>query len=1342
MSQKAVYFINSGFSGPTSRSSMATRDYMPAARKSPADLHPLASHHSRFVSRSLHCWRVRRCDKQLSSFLLGSVASSTPWPTPSPPSAHLTCSLHNTRCNEFPTNSALGPSGLVSRGHFSATSAHNEQDLQRKRYHFPFTTNAQSSVASFSVTAFSPTSTSFATCLASRTSTRAASATDITATAPSPIQPPPQPPPQGQLPGHSFTLTAADLAAIVSYAFDHDGAMPADVSTSGLLNAVRTSSTQGLRVVTAAEAKTATATAASATEGVGSRSDFSSSSTDSISSLVVEDEAVRRTVYGGNFLPPPHEVTFWELVGEALQDFTVQALLASGLLSLGLAAFNAPPQQPTATATPSLATATAAANPSEWVEGAAILGTVALVVAVSAATGYSKESKFRQLNSMRREEQVRVVRGGAPPTPLPASQLLVGDLVLVEAGDILQADGVLVSGGEIRLDQSHLTGESDDVIRIPETATLIATAAISNSGSTTTASTEATASPPASPAAAPIVFSGSKVLEGYGSMVVLAVGPYSQQGSINAALLSSSSQATGSLLSQPQQRRRRRRHRRSKTGGGVNGRSGVLAAAATAIATVSSVASYDGGSGGGAGIVYNDGLVGGGSDSCTASTTATESLANKSRAPVASASIDDLGAAGEGGGGGGGGVEEGESSGLRAETFLTQKLQVLAQRIGAFGVAAATAVFAVNAIALTSQLAAAGLLLGAGGRGGLSCGSVSCTDVVKAYLDLFVTSITILVVAVPEGLPLAVTLALAFSVHRMLEDRNLVRQLGACETMGAVTTICSDKTGTLTSNAMRVVRLWAAGGSWRVVGSERERTEDVVWRQDDNSSGNRDSSTGPNNMEAPRHNPVARLIPLALPRTDRNQPGDQQQQQRLQLERELPVAVQRLLTQGLVLNSTACLWRNPHTGRISRSSSSNSGSGTVGGRAGDGGGGGGGARGGGGSPTESALLELPYILGWDRRCFALPHPMHGSSDGSSDSNSHVQLHHPTGLGRVIQLLPFSSQRKRMSVVVEVGAAAAAATPAVQPSSTPMLASSSPLSPPLGCNTEHGCHITPGAGAGNCHDEMVAVRVWTKGAAELVMQRCRWRLAAAGTMGAAATGAAATAAAAKGQRPEEEDEMPVISLDEGERERLLQGFTAGGGGSLRVLALAYRDMQLHRQNVRQSLGHAATTVSTATAAGLHVVMPARVDADNRNSNSNVIVGGAVSAAATCAARVSDEGLQQPSTAGSTPMMDADDLEQDFILAALVGLEDPLRPEVPAAVAACTTAGITVRMLTGDNAITAAAIAARARLLPPSVSPFPSPLPSSRQQQEQQERQFDQRPLSSSRSEVGELAAKAG
>ncbi len=62
--------------------------------------------------------------------------------------------------------------------------------------------------------------------------------------------------------------------------------------------------------------------------------------------------------------------------------------------------------------------------------------------------------------------------------------------------------------------------------------------------------------------------------------------------------------------------------------------------------------------------------------------------------------------------------------------------------------------------------------------------------------------------AIPEGLPLAVTLSLAFSVKKMLKDKNLVRQLQACETMGGADSICSDKTGTLTQNKMRLKAIW------------------------------------------------------------------------------------------------------------------------------------------------------------------------------------------------------------------------------------------------------------------------------------------------------------------------------------------------------------------------------------------------------------------------------------------------------------------------------------------------------------------------------------------------------
>lgn len=87
-------------------------------------------------------------------------------------------------------------------------------------------------------------------------------------------------------------------------------------------------------------------------------------------------------------------------------------------------------------------------------------------------------------------------------------------------------------------------------------------------------------------------------------------------------------------------------------------------------------------------------------------------------------------------------------------------------------------------------------------------GVTSASNVVDGVIKIFTVAVTIVVVAVPEGLPLAVTLTLAYSMRKMMADKALVRRLSACETMGSATTICSDKTGTLTLNQMTVVEAY------------------------------------------------------------------------------------------------------------------------------------------------------------------------------------------------------------------------------------------------------------------------------------------------------------------------------------------------------------------------------------------------------------------------------------------------------------------------------------------------------------------------------------------------------
>ncbi|KAG5528461.1 hypothetical protein RHGRI_029221 [Rhododendron griersonianum] len=134
------------------------------------------------------------------------------------------------------------------------------------------------------------------------------------------------------------------------------------------------------------------------------------------------------------------------------------------------------------------------------------------------------------------------------------------------------------------------------------------------------------------------------------------------------------------------------------------------------------------------------------------------------------------------------------SEGGDDETPLQVKLNGVATIIGKIGLFFAVVTFAV----LVRKMFGRKLLEG-------THWSWSGDDALE-LLEYFAIAVTIVVVAVPEGLPLAVTLSLAFAMKKMMNDKALVRHLAACETMGSATCICSDKTGTLTTNRMTVVK--------------------------------------------------------------------------------------------------------------------------------------------------------------------------------------------------------------------------------------------------------------------------------------------------------------------------------------------------------------------------------------------------------------------------------------------------------------------------------------------------------------------------------------------------------
>ena len=90
------------------------------------------------------------------------------------------------------------------------------------------------------------------------------------------------------------------------------------------------------------------------------------------------------------------------------------------------------------------------------------------------------------------------------------------------------------------------------------------------------------------------------------------------------------------------------------------------------------------------------------------------------------------------------------------------------------------------------------------------------TMVAKNILDIIILCISIIVVAIPEGLPLAVTLSLAFSIKKLMDHNNLVRKMHACETMGGANYICTDKTGTLTKNEMSVFKILTGNNEFKL----------------------------------------------------------------------------------------------------------------------------------------------------------------------------------------------------------------------------------------------------------------------------------------------------------------------------------------------------------------------------------------------------------------------------------------------------------------------------------------------------------------------------------------------
>ncbi|KAF7707590.1 plasma membrane calcium-transporting ATPase 1-like [Silurus meridionalis] len=446
-------------------------------------------------------------------------------------------------------------------------------------------------------------------------------------------------------------------------------------------------------------------------QGICSR--LKSSPTDGLS-VNADDLARRKEEFGKNFIPPKKPKTFLQLVWEALQDVTLIILEVAAMISLGLSFYRPPDAQRENCGKATRGVEDDGESDTGWIEGAAILLSVICVVLVTAFNDWSKEKQFRGLqNRIEQEQKFTVVRGGQV-IQIPVVEIVVGDIAQVKYGDLLPADGILIQGNDLKIDESSLTGESDHVRK-----------AIDKD---------------------PMLLSGTHVMEGSGKMLVTAVGLNSQTGIIFTLLGVGDDEGEDEKEEKERKKKKKEEKRKEKERQKRDQKN------------------------------KQDNV----SDKYRGGVSAEGQLLNSEDGTV---------------------VEEKKKSSLekKEKSVLQGKLTKLAVQIGKAGLfMSAITVIILVVLFLVDTFCIQGIPW-----------IKDCTPIYIQFLvKFFIIGVTVLVVAVPEGLPLAVTISLAYSVKKMMNDNNLVRHLDACETMGNATAICSDKTGTLTMNRMTVVQVY------------------------------------------------------------------------------------------------------------------------------------------------------------------------------------------------------------------------------------------------------------------------------------------------------------------------------------------------------------------------------------------------------------------------------------------------------------------------------------------------------------------------------------------------------
>lgn len=435
---------------------------------------------------------------------------------------------------------------------------------------------------------------------------------------------------------------------------------------------------------------------------------------------LTSDQVVElRKRYGSNLLTPPPRTPWWKQLLDKFKDPTIIILLASAVISLAMTAIER----------------YALGNTDvQFTESIGIFLAVFLAIAVGYFSERKSEGEFDALNKVKEDIPVKVLRNGQITTT-HIGDVVTGDLIVLDMGDKVPADGLLLESMGLLIDQSLLTGESAPVRKTP---------VIPKSGDGALA-VDAESFEKADESFC--VYRGTMVNDGHGVLLAVKVGDSTQMGKIAANLADDESKSVTPLVEKLS------RLAKQISILGVSGALAIFTCMSVETLVQSEIAKE---------FVHQTGLEWG----LVAASVVMGVLLMRFVLRPFFASMD-----------------------MNLKSWFAQLLA-------------------------TVPMAVASYAVGVSVWGFYDVYDSAAMELLQQVLTAFVVAVTIIVVAVPEGLPMMVTVSLAMNMLKMARQNCLVRKLVASETIGCATVICSDKTGTLTQNKMQPVWFWANGQSY------------------------------------------------------------------------------------------------------------------------------------------------------------------------------------------------------------------------------------------------------------------------------------------------------------------------------------------------------------------------------------------------------------------------------------------------------------------------------------------------------------------------------------------------